>query len=153
MVASRPQRPASVTARLAPLFSIATDIAIATAPDSQLAGNCPTNARALTVVLKRAGLTADTVRGAIYDDPARGPKPTRSADIGRDFDGHWWVDAQFASTTWTLDLCSELPARYHEPLIMQGTPTEYVPLTRNPPEMDIFDPAHSDIPDDIPTPR
>jgi hypothetical protein len=36
---------------------------------------------------------------------------------------------------------------------MQGTPTEYVPLTRNPPEMDIFDPAHSDIPDDIPTPR
>ena len=93
------------------------------------------------------------MRGAIYDDPARGPKPTRSADIGRDFDGHWWVDAQFASTTWTLDLCSELPARYHEPLIMQGTPTEYVPLTRNPPEMDIFDPAHSDIPDDIPTPR
>lgn len=153
MVASRPQRPASVAARLGPLFSIAMSVAILTAPDSQLAGNCPTNARALTVVLERAGLTADTVRGAIYDDPARGPKPTRAADIGREFDGHWWVDAQFASTAWTLDLCSELPARRHEPLIMQGTPTEYVPLTRNPPEMDVFDPAPSDIPDDISTPR
>jgi len=153
MVASRPQRPASVAARLVPLFSIATDIAIATAPDSQLAGNCPTNARALTVVLERAGLTADTVRGAIYDDPARGPKPTRPGDIGRDFDGHWWVDAQFANATWTLDLCSELPARHHFPLIMQGTPTEYVPLTWNPPDMDIFDPVPSDIPDNISTPH
>jgi len=153
MPASRAQRPASVAARLAPLFSVAADVAIATAPDSQLAGNCPTNARALTVVLEHVGITADTIRGAVYDDPARGPKPTRPADIGIDYDGHWWVDAQFAGTTWTLDLCSELPARHHEPLIMQGTPTEYVPLTWNPPGMDMFDPDAGDIPRDISLPR
>lgn len=81
------------------------------------------------------------MRGDIYDDPARGPKPTLADDIGRDFNGHWWVDAQFASTTWRLDLCAELHPRHHEPLIMQSMPTEYVPLTRNPPEMDIFDPS------------
>ena len=146
MSESTAQRPKSVAARLAPLFATATDVAVATAPDNQLAGNCPTNARALTVVLERAGIKADTVRGVIYGDPGLGPKPTRPADIGIDYDGHWWVIAQFANTTWTLDLCSELPARYQEPLVMQGSPTEYLPLTWKPPGKDMFDPDPADIP-------
>ncbi|WP_302083171.1 hypothetical protein [Salinibaculum rarum] len=109
-------------------------------PEDTLVGYCPYTARAATLAAEKHGFTADTIRGAFYDDPSQGAKPTDVSDIGVTYDGHWWCELHAEGTVYTIDLCSLLPSRHHEVLIMEGTPVEYIPLQRNPPRMHQFDP-------------
>jgi len=134
----------SLAAITAPVFATARRLAHDAIPDTtvdaSLNGYCPYTARALTIAFKDTSYPADTIRGAFYDDPSAGPKPTQEADIGDTYDGHWWVEVTIDGVEYTADLCSLLPEREHEPLLMADTPPEYVPLARNPAGMQMFDP-------------